>query len=174
MKVASATIRRILIDTESSDCLRKLTYPGRDIVPLVHPILGFGRQEVNPTRMIRLPLRFREKVKAKNLEVDFLVVDVPMAYNIILGLPTLYKLKAVIASYLLKLQFEANDGSLGMMQGDQRTAQECYLHQYPERKDKKKNQNPRGALNVRVFVMVTFFGYPISVAFGVRARGLAI
>ncbi|KAJ8420545.1 hypothetical protein Cgig2_002640 [Carnegiea gigantea] len=47
MKIASAIIRRILIDTGSSmdiitwDCLNKLTYPGRDIVPLVHPILGF-------------------------------------------------------------------------------------------------------------------------------------
>ncbi|KAJ8432194.1 LOW QUALITY PROTEIN: hypothetical protein Cgig2_013736 [Carnegiea gigantea] len=48
MKVASAIVERILIDTGSSvdiitwDYLKKLTYPGRDIVPLVHPILGFG------------------------------------------------------------------------------------------------------------------------------------
>ena len=48
MKVASAIVRRILMDTESSVdiitwiCLKKLTYPGKDIVPLVHPILGFG------------------------------------------------------------------------------------------------------------------------------------
>ncbi|KAJ8433879.1 hypothetical protein Cgig2_021262 [Carnegiea gigantea] len=54
MKIASAIVRRILIDTGSSvdiitwDCLKKLTHLGRDIVPLVHPILGFERQEVNP------------------------------------------------------------------------------------------------------------------------------
>ncbi|KAJ8428396.1 LOW QUALITY PROTEIN: hypothetical protein Cgig2_029019 [Carnegiea gigantea] len=69
----------------------KLTCSGQDIAPLVHPILGFGGQEVNPTRIIRLPLRFGDIVKAKNLEVDFLVMDVPMAYNIILGRPTLHK-----------------------------------------------------------------------------------
>ncbi|KAJ8427550.1 hypothetical protein Cgig2_003113 [Carnegiea gigantea] len=57
MKVANAIIQRILIDTRSSidiitwDCLKKLKYPGREIVPLVHPILGFGGQEVNPTGM---------------------------------------------------------------------------------------------------------------------------
>ena len=50
MEVASAIIRRILIDTENSmdiitwDCLKKLTYPQRDIVPIVHPILGFRGQ----------------------------------------------------------------------------------------------------------------------------------
>ncbi|KAJ8437774.1 LOW QUALITY PROTEIN: hypothetical protein Cgig2_024078 [Carnegiea gigantea] len=51
MKIASAIVRRILIDTGSSvdiitwDFLKKLTYPGLDIIPLVHPILGFGEQE---------------------------------------------------------------------------------------------------------------------------------
>ncbi|KAJ8434600.1 hypothetical protein Cgig2_025026 [Carnegiea gigantea] len=103
MKVASAIVRRMLIDTGSSvdiitwDCLKKLTYPRRDIIPLVHPILGFGGQEVNLTRMIRLPLRFGDKGKARNVNVDFLVVDVPTTYNIILGRPTLHKEKAIIA-----------------------------------------------------------------------------
>ncbi|KAJ8438701.1 hypothetical protein Cgig2_011884 [Carnegiea gigantea] len=104
MKVASTIVRRIRIDTRSSidvitwDCLKKLTYPGRDIIPL-----------------------------AKNIEVDFLVVDVPTVYNIIIGRPTLHRVKVVIAPYLLQLQFEADDGSVGMMQGDQRIAWECYL-----------------------------------------------
>ncbi|KAJ8423211.1 hypothetical protein Cgig2_006764 [Carnegiea gigantea] len=73
------------------DCLKKLTHPGGDIVLLVHPILDFGGQEVNPTGMICLPVCFDDKLKSKNLEVDFLVVDVLTAYNMILGCPTLHK-----------------------------------------------------------------------------------
>ncbi|KAJ8443342.1 hypothetical protein Cgig2_015823 [Carnegiea gigantea] len=46
---------------------------------------------VNPTGMIRLPVRFGNKIKSKILEVDFLVVDVPTVYNVILGRPTLHK-----------------------------------------------------------------------------------
>ncbi|KAJ8424279.1 hypothetical protein Cgig2_011180 [Carnegiea gigantea] len=100
MKIASAIVRRILIDTGSSmdiitwDCLKKLMYPGRAIVPLVHTVLGFGGQEVNPIGMIRLPLCFADKLKARNLEVDFLVVDVPTTYNVILARPTLHEAKA--------------------------------------------------------------------------------
>jgi len=75
-------------------------HPGREIVPLVHPLLGFGGQEVNPTGMIRLLLCFGDKLKGRNLEVDFLVIDVPMAYNVILGCPTLHKVKVVITPYL--------------------------------------------------------------------------
>ncbi|KAJ8423820.1 LOW QUALITY PROTEIN: hypothetical protein Cgig2_017383 [Carnegiea gigantea] len=97
MKIASAIVRQILTDIGGSvniitwDCWKKLTHPGRDIVPLVHPILGFGGQEVNPTGMICFPVRFGDKLKSKNLEVDFLVVDVPTAYNVIVGHPTLHK-----------------------------------------------------------------------------------
>ncbi|KAJ8451468.1 hypothetical protein Cgig2_017859 [Carnegiea gigantea] len=97
MKVVSTIVRRILINTGSSvdiitwDCLKKLTYPGWDIVPLVYPILGFRGQEVNLTGMIHLPLRFGDKLKARNLEADFLVINISIAYNIILGRPTIHK-----------------------------------------------------------------------------------
>jgi len=133
MKIASTIVRRILIDTGSFvdsitwDCLKKLAHPGHDIVPLVHPILGFGGYKVNPAGIIHLPGCFGDKLKSKNLEVDFLVVDMPMACNVTLGCPTLHKVKAVIAPYLLQLQFEADDGCVGEMHGDQWTAQECYL-----------------------------------------------
>jgi len=50
-----------------------------------------------------------------------------MACNVILGRSTLDKVKAVIAPYLLQLQFEADDGSIGEMWGNQETARECYL-----------------------------------------------
>ncbi|KAJ8431099.1 hypothetical protein Cgig2_007515 [Carnegiea gigantea] len=72
MKVASAIVRRILTVTKSSE-----------IVPLVHSILGFKGQEVNPIGMIRLPLLFGDEAKAR------------------------------------KLEFEADDGGVGKLQGDQ-------------------------------------------------------
>ncbi|KAJ8424438.1 hypothetical protein Cgig2_003896 [Carnegiea gigantea] len=141
MKIASAIIRRILIGIGSSidiitwDCLKKLTHPGRDIIPL----------KVNPTKMICLPIRFGDKLKSRNLEVDFLVIDVPMAYNVILRRPNLHKVKAVIAPYLLQLQFEADDGSIGEMHGDQQTAWECYLVNIRPLIERTKEQGPDGS-----------------------------
>ncbi|KAJ8433202.1 hypothetical protein Cgig2_004334 [Carnegiea gigantea] len=120
LKVANALICWILINTESSidiitwDCLKILKNSGREIVPLIHPILGFGGQEANPIRVIRLLLRFRDKSKARNLEVNFLVVDVLIAYNVILKRLTLHR-------------YEADDGSAEKLQGDQRMTWECYL-----------------------------------------------
>ncbi|KAJ8433412.1 LOW QUALITY PROTEIN: hypothetical protein Cgig2_026676 [Carnegiea gigantea] len=54
-----------------------------------------GGYEVNLMGMIRLSVCFGDKNKFKNLEVDFLVVDVPTTYNVIVGWPTLHRVKAV-------------------------------------------------------------------------------
>ncbi|KAJ8432822.1 hypothetical protein Cgig2_008536 [Carnegiea gigantea] len=41
--------------------------------------------------MICLSVRFDDKIKSKSLEVDFLIVNVPTAHNVIIGRPTLYR-----------------------------------------------------------------------------------
>ncbi|KAJ8441770.1 LOW QUALITY PROTEIN: hypothetical protein Cgig2_009016 [Carnegiea gigantea] len=53
--------------------------------------LSWASVEVNPTGMVRQPVCLGNKLRSKNLEVDFLVVDVPTAYNVILGRPTLHR-----------------------------------------------------------------------------------
>ena len=73
------------------------------------------------------PRALGDKSKFKSLEVDFLVVNVPTTYNVIIRRLTLYRVKAVVAPCLLQLQFETDDGSVGELHGDQRTARECYL-----------------------------------------------
>ncbi|KAJ8444813.1 hypothetical protein Cgig2_034048 [Carnegiea gigantea] len=109
MKVASTIIHRILIDTGSSmniitwDYLKKLKYPRRKLLLWYTPFWASGAK--------------RDKAKVRNLEVDFLVANVPTAYNATSGRPTLHKVKA----------FEADDGSIGKLQGDQWTARECCL-----------------------------------------------
>jgi len=88
---------------------------------MMNPILGFEGLEVNPTKIIRLPVRFGDKTKFKSPEVDFLIADVPTAYNVIIGRPTLHRVN------LLQLQFGTDDRNIGELRGDQRTAWECYL-----------------------------------------------
>ncbi|KAJ8441264.1 hypothetical protein Cgig2_013679 [Carnegiea gigantea] len=103
-----------------------------------------GPREANPTGMIRLPVCFGNKLRSKNLEVDFLVVDMPMAYNVILGRLTLHKVKAVIALYLISLQFEADDSSVGEIHGDQ-DGQGMLLGEHPALGRASKGVRTRGA-----------------------------
>ena len=57
--------------------------------------------------------------------VDFLIVDCPLSYNVILGRPTLNRLKAATSTYYLKVKFLTLHG-IREITGEQLLAKECY------------------------------------------------
>ena len=58
-------------------------------------------------------------------QLDFLVVDYPSSYNVIIGRPMLNKWKAATSTYCLKVKFPIDSG-VGEVKGDQVLARECY------------------------------------------------
>ena len=58
-------------------------------------------------------------------QLDFLVVDCPSSYNVIIGRPTLNKWKATTFTYCLNVKFPT-ENEVGEVKGDQVLARECY------------------------------------------------
>ena len=58
-------------------------------------------------------------------QLDFLVVDCPSSYNVIIGRPTLNRWKATMSTYCLKVKFPTDNG-VDEVKGDQILARECY------------------------------------------------
>ena len=58
-------------------------------------------------------------------QLDFLVVDCPSSYNVIIGRPTFNRWKAATSTYCLKVKFPTDSG-VGEVKGDQVLARECY------------------------------------------------
>ena len=58
-------------------------------------------------------------------QLDFLVVDCPSSYNVIIGRPTLNGWKAATSTYCLKVKFPT-DNEVGEVKRDQVLARECY------------------------------------------------
>ena len=58
-------------------------------------------------------------------KIDFLIVECPSTYNIILGRPALNRLRAVTSTYYLKVKFPIAHG-VGEIKGDQVLAREYY------------------------------------------------
>ena len=56
---------------------------------------------------------------------NFLVVDSPSSYNVIIGRPTLNRWKAAISTYCLKVKFPTEQ-VVEEIKGDQVLARECY------------------------------------------------
>ncbi|KAJ8423380.1 hypothetical protein Cgig2_034208 [Carnegiea gigantea] len=98
--------------------------------------------------------RFGDKTKSRNLEVDFLEVDMPTAYNVILGRPILYRVKVVIAPYLLQIQYKADNGMVGKLFKDQRPGRECYLISIRPLTGGRQSKRPQDTKKPRVGVTV--------------------
>ena len=58
-------------------------------------------------------------------QLDFLVVDCPSSYNVIIRRPTLNRWKATTSTYCLKVKFPTQN-RVGEVKGDQVLATECY------------------------------------------------
>jgi len=74
------------VDTWSSvniitlECLKKLQYT-EDLEAVEVPIVGFGGQTTYPLGTKKLLVRVEDKANSRTIKINFLVVDILMAYN---------------------------------------------------------------------------------------------
>lgn len=89
-------------------------------------MVGFTGDKLLPFEIVGLPMTIRTGDKQVTKVVDFLVVDCPSSYNVILGRPTLNQMEAVTSTYHILMCFPTKEG-VGEVRGDQVTARECYV-----------------------------------------------
>ncbi|KAL0463060.1 UNVERIFIED_CONTAM: hypothetical protein Slati_0193600 [Sesamum latifolium] len=121
--IANYTVQRIFVDSGSSmDILFIKVYQQMELgdVPLepVDTLLyGFAGEVVHPLGQISLPISLGIEPARKTRIVRFMVVDMPFAYNLVLGRPTLNVFQAIISTYHMKLKFPVGN-RIGEVQGD--------------------------------------------------------
>ncbi|KAL0407916.1 UNVERIFIED_CONTAM: hypothetical protein Sradi_1726000 [Sesamum radiatum] len=89
-------------------------------------LYGFAREVIHSRGMISLPLTLGTSPLQKTCLLKFLVVDIPSAYNVILGRPTLNAFRAIISTYHMKIKFPVVEG-VGKAQADILQARRCYV-----------------------------------------------
>ena len=131
LTVANHAIHRILVDNGISvDILywpvfQQMGIDRDRIKPFGFSLVGFSGEQVYLMRIISLPLTAGTAPKVSTIMVDFLVVDRPSAYNIIIGRPRLNKLRAATSTYHLMMKFPTEEG-VGEIKGDQLAVRRCY------------------------------------------------
>ncbi|KAL0456454.1 UNVERIFIED_CONTAM: Ribonuclease HI [Sesamum latifolium] len=89
-------------------------------------LYGFAGEVVHPRGMISLPLTLGTSPLQRTCLLKFLVVDIPSAYNVILGRPTFNAFRAIISTYHMKIKFPVI-GGVGEAQADMLQARKCYV-----------------------------------------------
>ncbi|XP_075650016.1 uncharacterized protein LOC142620544 [Castanea sativa] len=118
--------KRILVDNGSSANIMYLPAFQQLKLDLEDsPLVSFSRDRVYPKGVATLKVTVRTYPRQLTRQLDFLVVDCPSSYNVIIGRPTLNRWKAATSTYCLKVKFPTKDG-VGEVKGDQVLARECY------------------------------------------------
>uniref|UniRef100_A0A2N9FT45 Uncharacterized protein n=1 Tax=Fagus sylvatica TaxID=28930 RepID=A0A2N9FT45_FAGSY len=132
LTIAGFLTRRVLIDNGSSadiiylPAYQQMKIDKEQLKPIDIPLVGFTGDKVKPLGVVSLIIEAGTYPKQVRTSVEFLVVDCPSAYNVIIGRLTLNKLQAVTSTYHLLVRFPTEHG-IGELKGDQATARDCYF-----------------------------------------------
>ena len=124
LTVEGFNTRRILMDNGSSVDIIYLSAfqqlkldPGR-LCPFDSPLFSFSGDRVYPKGIVTLMVTVGTHPRQLTRQLDFLVVDCPSSYNVIIGRPMLNRWKAATSTYCLKVIFPTKNG-VGKVKGDQ-------------------------------------------------------
>ena len=123
--------RRILVDNGSSadiiylSAFQQLKLDQRRLRPFDSPLVSFSGDKVYPKGIVTLTVTAGSHPFQVTNRHNFLVVDSPSSYNVIIGRPTLNRWKAATSTYCLKVTFPTEQG-VEEIKEDQVLARECY------------------------------------------------
>jgi len=128
LDIANCEVQRVLIDTRSSvdliflDTLVRMGISKNDIRVVPSPLVSFTGETSMSLGTVTLPGTTQGVVKM----IEFTVFDRPAAYNVILGTPWHYEMKAVPSTYHQCVKFPTPIGVKQIL-GSQRTSRMCYM-----------------------------------------------
>ena len=95
------------------------------IRPFTSPLVSFTGDRIVLRGVVTLTVIAGTYPTQVTKEIDFLIVNYPLTYNIILGRPSRNRLKATTLTYYLKVKFPTAHG-VGEIKEYQVLVRECY------------------------------------------------
>ncbi|XP_031097184.1 uncharacterized protein LOC116001447 [Ipomoea triloba] len=123
LDINNVIVHRVLVDTGSSvnvmyyDTFTKLGLSRKQLTQVRTPLSGFTGDSIETEGSISLEVEIGTQPHVRRWEVEFVVVKIECAHNIILGRPALEDLRSIISMEHLCLKFPTPTG-VGVARGD--------------------------------------------------------
>ena len=131
LNIEGFNTKRILVDNGSSaniiylPTFQQLKLDPKRLCPFESPLISFSGDRVYPKGKVTLTITVGTHPRQLTRQLDFLVVDYPSSYNVIIGRLTLNRWKAATSTYWLKVKFPT-DNKVDEVKGDKILARVCY------------------------------------------------
>ncbi|XP_052193804.1 uncharacterized protein LOC127802147 [Diospyros lotus] len=129
--IGNMEVRRIMVDTGSSvnvmyrACFDQMGLGPKQLSPSPEPLYGFTGDAVVPIGRVKLPFTVGSPGREATAMAEFLIIDCPSAYNVVLRRPVMNELDMVASTRALTVKFPTNNG-IGCVRGEQHLARRCY------------------------------------------------
>ncbi|XP_072076715.1 uncharacterized protein [Arachis hypogaea] len=131
-------VREVLLDPGSSaDVLfyskfQEMKLSEKAMQPSFGELVGFSGERVPIKGYIWLKITMGETPLSRTIDNQYLIVDCPSPYNIILRRPALNIFRAVVSTLHLCVKFQAQDGRIATVHSDRQQARQCYNASYKD------------------------------------------
>ncbi|XP_068504264.1 uncharacterized protein [Phaseolus vulgaris] len=129
---AGRKVQRVLVDQGSSAdvmfwmTFNKLQLSPDQLRPYTGCLYGFAGDQVEVRGHLELRTPFTDGVASRTENIRYLVINAPSAYNILLGRPTLNRLRAVASTRHMKMKLPDLGRNVITIKSDQKEAKRCY------------------------------------------------
>ena len=125
-------VHRVLVDQGSSanvmywSTFNKLQLSLDQLRPYDGCLYGFAGDQVEVCGHVELSTTFTNGTTSRTVNIRYLVVNAPSAYNILLGRPALNRIGAVASTRYMKMKLPSLEGTVITIKSDQKEAKKCY------------------------------------------------
>jgi len=129
---AGRRVHRVLVDQGSSAdvmfwlTFNKLQLSSDMLRPYTGCLYGFADNPVEVRGYLELRTTFTDGAASRTEGIRYLVFNANSAYNILLGRPTLNRLRAVSSTRHMKMKLPALSGKVIVIKSDREEAHKCY------------------------------------------------
>ena len=122
MKIGARNIHRVFVDDGSLvnilyyECYKKMGLLDKDMIPKDTHVYIFTRDSLIIKGTIKLHVTLGEDLASATQMADFVIIDHPSCYNVVIGRPILRDMRVVTSIYYLSMKFPTHVG-VGCVRG---------------------------------------------------------